>query len=79
VDIRPNALRYCALPVLMGGESQDGIDIRAFEIRILLKDRLSRLAGRQQTQDIRNRNPQVANAGTTMHAVWVNRNSFQKI
>jgi hypothetical protein len=64
---------------LTSGKGQDRIDIRAFEIWILLQDRFSRLASRQQAWDVRNGNAQIANARTTMHAVWVNRNSFQKI
>jgi hypothetical protein len=64
---------------LTGSEGQDRIDIGAFKIGIILKDRLSRLASRQQAQNIRDGNAQSANARSTVHAGGIYRNSGQKI
>jgi hypothetical protein len=64
---------------LPGRESQDSIDIRAFEIGIILKDRFARLAGRQQAENIRDGNAQATDAGASMHAVGVDRNSRQQV
>jgi hypothetical protein len=64
---------------LPGGKSQDRIDVRVFQVRILLKNRLARLASRHQAKNVRDRNAQAANAWTAMHAVGIDRYSFQKV
>jgi hypothetical protein len=47
---------------LAGGKGQNCIDVRVFRIGIFLKNRLSRLAGRHQAKNVRDRNAQPANA-----------------
>lgn len=64
---------------LARGKGQHSIDISAFEVGILLKDHLSRLAGRHQAKNIRDRNAQAANAWAAMHAIGVDRYSFQQV
>jgi hypothetical protein len=58
---------------LTGRKGQDRIDVGAFEIGIIPKDRLSRLARRQQAQNIRYGNTQAANARPAVHALGVYR------
>jgi hypothetical protein len=64
---------------LTGGKGQNRINVRVFQIRILLENRLSRLAGRQQPENICDRNAQAANTWMAMHTIGVDRYSFQKI
>jgi len=64
---------------LARGKGENSVNICAFEIRVFFKDCLSRLAGRQETQNIGNGYAQVANARTTVHAAWVYRYSRQKL
>jgi hypothetical protein len=64
---------------LTGSKGQNRIDVRVFEIRVLLKNRLSRLAGRHQAKNVRHRNAQAANTWTAVHAIGVDRYSFQKL
>ena len=64
---------------LTGSKGQNRIDISAFKIRILLKDRLSRLASRHQAKNVRDCYAQAANAGTAMHAIGIDRYSFQQV
>jgi hypothetical protein len=63
---------------LTGREGQDCVDIRAFEIWIFLKDYLSRLACRNQTENIRDGDAQAANARASMHAIGIYSYSCQK-
>ncbi len=60
-------------------ERERGIDICAFEIRIVQKDCLPRLAIRQQAQNVRNGDTQATNARAAMHNVRINRDSRQKV
>jgi hypothetical protein len=48
-------------------ERERRIDICAFEIRIVEKDCLSRLAVRQQAENVGNSNAQATNARAAMH------------
>jgi hypothetical protein len=64
---------------LTGSKGQNRIDVRVFKIGIFLKDRLSRLASRHQAQNVRHRNTQATNTWTAMHAIAVDRYSFQEI
>jgi hypothetical protein len=64
---------------LPGSKGQNRIDISAFKIRILLKDRLSRLASRHQAKNVCDRNAQATNAWTAMHPIGIDRYSFQKV
>jgi hypothetical protein len=64
---------------LPGGKGQNRIDIGTLKIRIFLKDRLSRLASRHQAKNVCDRNAQATNAGAAMHAIGVDRYSFQKV
>jgi hypothetical protein len=56
---------------LTGSKGQDRIDVSAFEI--------SRLACRQQAQNIGNGNAQAANAWRAMHAIGVYCDPRQKV
>jgi hypothetical protein len=60
-------------------EREHRIDICAFEIRIVEKDCLSRLAIRQQAENVRNSDAQATNARAAMHDVGINRDSRQKL
>jgi hypothetical protein len=60
-------------------ERERGIDVCAFEIRIVAKDGLPRLAIRQQAEDVRNSDAQATNARAAMHDVRIDRYSRQKI
>ena len=60
-------------------ERERSIDICAFEIRIVEKDCLSRLAIRQQAENVRNSDAQATNAWAAMHDVGINRDSRQKL
>ena len=64
---------------LPGSKGQNRINVRVFEIRIFLKNRLARLAGRHQAKDVRDRDAQAANAWTAMHAIGIDRYSFQEV
>lgn len=64
---------------LTGGKGQNRIDVSVFKIRIFLKDRLPRLAGRHQAKNVRDRNAQAANTWTAMHTIGIDRYSFQKV
>jgi hypothetical protein len=64
---------------LPGSKSQNRVDIGIFEIRIFLKDCLSRLARRHQAKNVRDRNAQATNAWAAMHTIGVDRYSFQKV
>jgi len=64
---------------LPGRKSQNRVDISILEIRIFLKDCLSRLASRHQGKNVRDRNAQAAHAGAAMHTIGVDRYSFQKV
>jgi hypothetical protein len=64
---------------LARGESENRVDIGIFEIGIFPENILARLACRQQTQNVRNRNAQIANTGAAMHSRRIDRNSGQKI
>ncbi len=64
---------------LPGSEGQNRINVRAFKIRILLKDHLSRLAGRHQAKNVCDRDTQTANTWTAMHTIGVDCYSFQKV
>ncbi len=61
------------------GKGQNSIDIRAFEIGIILKYRLTRLASRHQAENVCDGDAQSANAWAAMHAVGINRYSHQEI
>ena len=61
---------------LTGSKGQNRIDVCAFEITIVLEDRLAGLASRHQAKNIRDRNAQPANTWTAMHLVGVDRYSF---
>lgn len=65
------ALRLC--------KGKNRVNIGAFKIGILLKDRFPRLTGRQQAQNIRHSNAHPANAWVAMHAVGVYGYPRQKI
>ncbi len=56
---------------LVWSKGQNRVDICVFEIRILLKNRLSRLAGRRQAKNVRDRQTQAANAWTAVHAIGI--------
>ncbi len=60
-------------------KGQNRVDIGILEIRIFLKDCLSRLARRHQAKNVRDRNAHPANTWTSMHTVSVDRYSFQKV
>jgi hypothetical protein len=64
---------------LTGSKGQNRIDVRGFKIRILLKNRLSRLASRHQPKNLCDRNAQAANTWTAMHTIGIDRYSFQKV
>ena len=64
---------------LARGKGQDRIDIRVFEIRIILKDDLPRLAGRHQAKNVRDGDAQAANAWPAVHAIGIDRYSFQQV
>jgi hypothetical protein len=64
---------------LTGSKGQNRIDVHVFKIGIFLKDRLSRLASRHQAQNVCHRNAQATNTWTAMHAIAVDRYSFQEI
>jgi hypothetical protein len=64
---------------LTGSKGKNRIDVRGFEIRILLKNRFSRLASRHQAKNVRDRNAQAADAWTAMHATGIDRYSLQKV
>jgi hypothetical protein len=64
---------------LTGSKGQHRIDVRASTIRIVLKNRLSRLAGRHQAKNVRDRNAQAANTWTAMHPISIDRYPFQKV
>jgi hypothetical protein len=64
---------------LPGSKGQNRIDIGAFKIRILLKNRFSRLASRHQAKNVCDRHTQSANTWTTMHAIGIDRYSLQKV
>jgi hypothetical protein len=64
---------------LAGSKGQNRINIRVFEIRILLKDGLSRLTSRHQAENVRDCDAQAANAWTAMHAIGIDRDSFQQV
>jgi hypothetical protein len=64
---------------LTGSKGQNRIDVRVFKIRILLKNRLSRLASRHQAKNVCDRHAQAANTWTAMHAVGIDRDSFQEV
>ncbi len=64
---------------LTGGKGQSRIDVRVFKIRILLKNRLSRLAGRHQAKNVGDRDAQAANTWTAMHAIGIDRYSLQEV
>ena len=71
--------RYDGVVRLPSGKGQRRIEVSIFEIGILLKNRLSRLASRHQTKYVGDRHAQTANAGTAMHAIGIDRYSLQKI
>ena len=81
VDQKGQSLFRCdnGMVRLPGGKGQNRIDVGVFKIRIILKDRLAGLAGRQQTKNVCDRNAQAANAGTAMHSIGIDRYSFQKV
>jgi hypothetical protein len=64
---------------LTGGKGQNRIDIGIFEIRIILKYRLPRLASRHQAENVCDGDAQSANAWTSMHAVGIYRYSLQEV
>jgi hypothetical protein len=64
---------------LPGSKGQDRIEIRVFKVRIFPKNRLSRLAGRHQAQNVGDCNTQSADAGPAVHAIGIDRYSFQKL
>ena len=64
---------------LPGSEGQNRIDVRIFEIGILLENRLSRLASRHQAKNVGDRDTQAANTWAAMHAIGIDRYSFQKL
>ena len=64
---------------LAGSKGQNRIDVRVFEIRIFLKNRLARLASRHQAKNVRDRDAQTTNTWTAMHTIGINRYSFQKV
>jgi hypothetical protein len=64
---------------LPGSKDQNRIDIGVFKIRVFLKNHLSRLAGRHQAKKVHDRHAQAANAWTAMHAIGIDRYSFQKV
>jgi hypothetical protein len=64
---------------LPGSKGQNRIDISAFKIRILLKNRLSRLASRHQAKNVCDRYAQAANTWTAMHTIGIDRYSLQKV
>jgi hypothetical protein len=64
---------------LTGRKGHDRIDVRVFKIWIVLKDRLSRLASRHQAENVRDSDAQAANTGATVHAIGVDRYSFQEV
>jgi hypothetical protein len=64
---------------LTGSKGQNRIDVRVFKIRIILKNRLSRLSSRHQAKNVCHRNAQAANTWTAMHAIGIDRYSFQKV
>jgi hypothetical protein len=71
--------RYDGVVRLPGGKGQRRIEVSIFEIGILLKNCLSRLAGRHQAKNVSDRNAQAANTWTTMHAIGIDRYSFQEV
>jgi len=81
VDQKEQSLfrRYDGMIRLTGGKGQNRVEIRVFEIWIFLKDRLSRLAGRHQAKNVRDCYTQAANARAAMHAIGIDRYSFQEI
>lgn len=64
---------------LAGGKGQNCIDVCVLKIGIFLKNGLSRLAGRHQAKNVRDRNAQAANTWTAMHAIGIDRYSFKKV
>jgi hypothetical protein len=81
VDQKKQSLfrRYDRMVGLTRRKGQHRIDVGAFEIGIVLKDSLSRLACRQQAQNIPHRNAEAANARPAMHTVRVYRDPRQKV
>jgi hypothetical protein len=66
-ELSDGGLRYANPPYLLPrSESQNRVDVGAFYIGIFLEDFFARPAHRQQTQDVCNGYPQIANAGTTI-------------
>jgi hypothetical protein len=61
---------------LTGSKGQNRIDVCAFEIKILLEDRLAGLASRHQAKNVCGRNAQTANTWTPMHTVRIDRYSL---
>src|SRR5579871_3142843 len=59
-------------------ECQNRVNVRAFKVGVFLQNRLSRLAGRQETENISNSDTQVANTRTAVHAARVYCYSGQK-
>ena len=62
---------------LTRGKGQYGVDVVAFQIRVILQDLFARLFGRQQPENIGNCHTQSANAWTTVHSFGVDRDSRQ--
>lgn len=62
---------------LTGSIGEHRIDVGRFEIRIVLKDALARLSGGQQSQDVGDRDAQIANAWAPVHALRIDRNPCQ--
>jgi hypothetical protein len=64
---------------LTGSEGQNRIEVRGLKIGILLENRLSRLASRHQAKNVTNRNAHAPNTWAAMHAIGIDRYSFQKL
>jgi hypothetical protein len=62
---------------LTGCEGQNRIDVRVFEIGIFPENRLSRLASRHQAKNVCDRDAQAANRRAAVHAIGIDRYSFQ--
>ena len=78
MDARIKSAHYGRIFVT-GRKGQDRIDVRVFKIRIILKNRLSRLSSRHQAKNVCHRNAQAANTWTAVHTIGIDRYSFQKV
>jgi hypothetical protein len=81
VDQKKQSLfrRYDRMVSLTRRKGQHCIDVGAFEIGIIPEDTLSRLACRQQAENIRYRNAEATNAWPAVHTVRVYRDPRQKV